>query len=62
MFVLHQLTSMCACMLSVNQTCPADFFQCSTDLCIPNLWKCDGDNDCSDKSDEVRYCRPKWRE
>ena len=38
----------------VNQTCPEDYFECGTlEMCIPSLWRCDGDNDCYDKSDEV---------
>ena len=38
----------------MNQTCPEDYFECGTlEMCIPSLWRCDGDNDCYDKSDEV---------
>lgn len=41
-------------LVSVNQTCPEDYFECQTpETCIPFLWRCDGDNDCYDKSDEV---------
>jgi hypothetical protein len=40
--------------IAVNQTCPEDYFECQTlEMCIPSLWRCDGDNDCYDKSDEV---------
>lgn len=28
-------------------------FKCSNDQCIPYWWKCDGNNDCSDGSDEI---------
>lgn len=34
-------------------TCPATNFQCHDKSCIPNSWKCDGDNDCGDNGDEV---------
>jgi len=32
--------------------CEESQFQCSNGRCIPLLWKCDGDEDCSDGSDE----------
>jgi len=34
-------------------------FQCATSKqCIPNSWRCDGENDCSDMSDE-KNCKNK---
>lgn len=33
--------------------CHTDEFQCRMDgLCIPQRWRCDGDTDCMDLSDE----------
>ncbi|XP_020710796.1 sortilin-related receptor isoform X2 [Athalia rosae] len=36
----------------IANTCSANQFSCSNNVCIPELWKCDGDNDCGDNSDE----------
>ncbi|XP_067129295.1 sortilin-related receptor-like [Centruroides vittatus] len=44
--------------LPVHSTCSSEQFLCSDALCIPNLWKCDGDNDCGDLSDEVNCALP----
>lgn len=35
-----------------ERTCEADSFRCDSGKCIPNRWRCDGDNDCDDLSDE----------
>lgn len=43
---------------TVSLTCSTEQFKCSNELCIPNLWKCDGDNDCGDKSDEINCALP----
>ncbi|XP_059482311.1 sortilin-related receptor-like [Neocloeon triangulifer] len=37
---------------SVANTCASDYFRCKSGNCIPKLWRCDGDNDCADNSDE----------
>ncbi|XP_048384041.1 very low-density lipoprotein receptor isoform X2 [Stegostoma tigrinum] len=34
-------------------SCEASQFQCRNGRCIPAVWKCDGDEDCSDGSDEA---------
>ncbi|XP_067011986.2 sortilin-related receptor isoform X2 [Anabrus simplex] len=36
----------------IGSTCAHDYFKCNNGACIPNLWKCDGDDDCGDVSDE----------
>ncbi|XP_061196173.1 dorsal-ventral patterning tolloid-like protein 1 [Saccostrea echinata] len=35
--------------------CQTDEFSCPDHTCIPQIWRCDGDNDCGDNSDE-RNC------
>ena len=42
-------------------TCTGDQFTCSNGLCVPKLWKCDGDDDCGDNSDEVECARESCR-
>ena len=36
--------------------CPTNHFSCQNDNCIPNVWVCDGDNDCGDNTDEMDTC------
>ena len=40
-------------MITEHPTCVTDEFSCvSSSKCIPGRWACDGDEDCSDGSDE----------
>lgn len=36
--------------------CTSNQFRCTTDRCVPLSYLCDGDNDCTDKSDEGEFC------
>lgn len=38
---------------TVGNSCSADHFTCSNGNCVPKGWKCDGDDDCGDNSDEL---------
>jgi len=44
------------CQLGQGEKCSDVQWQCGNKLCIPALWRCDGDNDCGDLSDE-RGCK-----
>jgi len=52
-----------SCHALQNGTCADGQWQCGNKLCVPRLWKCDGDNDCGDNSDETNchqdQCRGK---
>ncbi|XP_034941871.1 sortilin-related receptor-like [Chelonus insularis] len=38
----------------VQNTCASNHFACTNGACVPEIWKCDGDNDCGDNSDELQ--------
>ncbi|XP_060532386.1 sortilin-related receptor-like isoform X2 [Cylas formicarius] len=40
--------------LAVNKSCSPEHFTCANGLCVPKGWKCDGEDDCGDGSDEAR--------
>ncbi|XP_028824867.1 low-density lipoprotein receptor-related protein 1-like isoform X2 [Denticeps clupeoides] len=40
------------CNSTVARNCPLDEFQCNNTLCKPLSWRCDGEDDCGDNSDE----------
>ncbi|KAG0714117.1 Low-density lipoprotein receptor-related protein 1B [Chionoecetes opilio] len=41
---------------TTTPTCLDAEFQCESDgICVPSIWRCDGDKDCNDGSDEG-YC------
>lgn len=41
----------------LGKTCGPQHFQCNNNRCIDLKWKCDGDNDCGDSSDEIGCCK-----
>lgn len=44
----------------LGQTCKDTEFKCKSGSCIPNTWRCDGDDDCVDGADEdVNICSSK---
>ena len=44
--------------LIAAKNCSAEEFLCNRSKhCIPNSWKCDGDVDCFDNSDELGCCK-----
>lgn len=51
-FWQHWLTCLLLPGAVTVRTCPLDEFQCNNTLCKPLAWKCDGEDDCGDNSDE----------
>lgn len=47
-----------------GSSCGANYFTCGNSFCVPNGWRCDGEDDCGDKSDEVncgnQTCSPNF--
>lgn len=37
----------------IDKTCNPDHLMCANGACIPKGWRCDGEDDCGDKSDEL---------
>ena len=52
-FVAH----MTSCLFTAKRSCADDQFECTNGRCVPLYYKCDGDNDCNDNSDEPDSCR-----
>ena len=38
---------------STETTCDSSHFTCESGDCVPGDYRCDGDNDCGDDSDEI---------
>lgn len=41
-----------SCLLGENVSCHEDEFHCDNNKCKPLMWRCDGEDDCGDSSDE----------
>ncbi|KAM9168354.1 LOW QUALITY PROTEIN: very low-density lipoprotein receptor-like [Mergus octosetaceus] len=50
--LLLALACLCTAADGARAKCEESQFPCSNGRCIPLLWECDGDEDCSDGSDE----------
>jgi len=44
------------CSLLPGQNCTGEQFKCGNNLCVSQMWTCDGVNDCGDNSDEA-HCK-----
>ena len=42
-------------MFTVNNLCEPNEFKCPNGQCVMKIWRCDGEDDCSDGFDE-RNC------
>lgn len=50
--IIHSASVLSHHHVTVGRHCPQDEFQCNNTLCKPLGWKCDGEDDCGDNSDE----------
>ena len=49
----HEIKLGGTCFILAAHTCSTNEFICNNTRCIPKGWKCDGDQDCADNSDET---------
>lgn len=51
--VNHRQTYQSFVHVTVDTDCTESEFKCNNTQCIPTSWRCDGDTDCKDESDEI---------
>ena len=52
--VFYLQSNIALILLSIGPGKPCNFsnwFKCSNNLCVPDYWRCDGKDDCGDRSD-----------
>ena len=54
---MHQFSIFLCSQSPLAQSCTGYQWQCYNDKCIPSSYRCDGDNDCGDNSDETDCCK-----
>ncbi|GBM91893.1 hypothetical protein AVEN_112921-1 [Araneus ventricosus] len=43
---------MLAAKVSSGSVCPKGWFNCGNGICLADIWRCDGENDCGNFKDE----------
>lgn len=50
--IIYTLVFFVAVSVKGEGNCPTGWFDCGNDRCVAMIWRCDGDNDCGNWSDE----------